>query len=61
MEIIEVNGKEYIKMHQPSVAEYYGLVPKGSTPPLLFPVVGYAEDPSGKLVCLLYTSPSPRD
>ncbi|WP_195543321.1 hypothetical protein [Massiliimalia timonensis] len=53
MEIIEINDKEYIEERFPSVAEVMGLAPKGSTPPRLFPIVGYAEDPSGKLVPML--------
>ncbi|WP_077532630.1 hypothetical protein [Massiliimalia massiliensis] len=53
MKIIEINGKEYIEERFPSVAEVMGLAPKGSTLPQLFPIVGYAESPSGKLVPML--------
>lgn len=53
MERITVDGKEYIKVYLPSVAEAYGLKPKGSTPPVLFPLVGYAKDRSGNLVPML--------
>lgn len=53
MEIITIDGREYLAMHCPSVSEALGRVPKGSTPPVRFPVTGYIEDEAGRRVPVL--------
>lgn len=53
MERITVDDKEYIRMYLPNVAEAYGLKPRGSTPPVLFPIIGYEKDGSGNPVPML--------
>ena len=50
MEHITIDGKEYLELYLPSVAEAYGLRPRGSTPPALFPIIGYEKDGSGNPV-----------
>jgi hypothetical protein len=53
MNIVTINGIEYIEERFPSVAEVMGLAPKDSTPPSRFPIIGYQEDDNGRLVPMI--------
>lgn len=53
MKIVEENGKKYAEMYCPSVAEVMGLIPKGSSELLRFPITGYVEDSTGNNLPML--------